>query len=36
MDGPDLKPEVRASLEKRARELGLWLLDIPEEYGGRG
>jgi acyl-CoA dehydrogenase len=36
MDGPDLKPEVRAALEKRARELGLWLLDIPEEYGGQG
>lgn len=36
MDGPDLKPEVRASLEQKARELGLWLLDIPEEYGGQG
>ena len=36
MDGPDLKPEVRASLEKRARDLGLWLLDVPEEYGGQG
>ena len=36
MDGPDLKPEVRAKLEARARELGLWLLDTPEEYGGQG
>ncbi len=36
MDGPDLKPEVRASLERKAKELGLWLLDVPEEYGGRG
>jgi acyl-CoA dehydrogenase len=36
MDGPDLKPEVRAGLERRARELGLWLLDVPEEYGGQG
>jgi acyl-CoA dehydrogenase len=36
MDGPDLKPDVRAALEKRARELGLWLLDVPEKYGGQG
>ena len=36
MDGPDLKPDVRAQLEGRARELGLWLLDTPEEYGGQG
>ena len=36
MDGPDLKPEVRASLERKAKELGLWLLDVPEEYGGMG
>jgi len=36
MEGLDLKPEVRASLEKKAQELGLWMLDIPEEYGGAG
>ncbi len=36
MDGPDLKPDVRTNLEARARELGLWLLDTPEEYGGQG
>ena len=36
MGGPDLKPDVRASLEKKAKELGLWLLDVPEEYGGMG
>jgi acyl-CoA dehydrogenase len=36
MDGPDLKPEVRAALEAKAKELGLWLLDVPEEYGGMG
>lgn len=36
MDGPDLKPAVRASLEQKAKELGLWLLDVPEEYGGMG
>jgi acyl-CoA dehydrogenase len=36
MDGPDLKPDVRAALEAKARELGLWLLDVPEDYGGQG
>lgn len=36
MDGPDLKPDIRASLEKKAEDLGLWLLEVPEEYGGHG
>ena len=36
MDGPDLKPEIRAALEHKAKDLGLWLLDVPEEYGGMG
>src|ERR1700722_18721896 len=36
MDGPDLKPDVRRKLEAKAKELGLWLLDVPEEYGGQG
>ncbi len=35
-DGHELKPDVRASLEEKARELGLWLFDVPEEYGGLG
>jgi acyl-CoA dehydrogenase len=36
MDGPDLKPEFRTSLEAKARELGLWQLDTPAEFGGQG
>ena len=36
MDGPDLKPDVRLRLERKAKDLGLWLLDVPEEYGGQG
>src|SRR5262245_56918659 len=36
MDGPDLKPEVKNSLEAKARELGLWQLDTPAEFGGQG
>ena len=36
MDGPDLKPEIKATLEAKARELGLWQLDTPAEFGGQG
>jgi acyl-CoA dehydrogenase len=36
MDGHDLRPDIRAKLEAKAKELGLWLLDVPAEYGGRG
>lgn len=36
MDGPDLKRDIRAMLEAKARDVGLWLLDVPEQYGGAG
>lgn len=36
MEGADLKPALRASLEEKAKALGLWHLDVPEEYGGAG
>jgi acyl-CoA dehydrogenase len=32
----DLKPELRAKLEEKAKALGLWHLDMPEDYGGHG
>ncbi|HZD40686.1 MAG TPA: acyl-CoA dehydrogenase family protein [Terriglobales bacterium] len=32
----ELKPEVRERLEKKTREMGLWMFDVPEEYGGGG
>lgn len=35
-DGHKLKPEVRAHLEVKARELGLSNYDVPVEYGGLG
>lgn len=35
-DGAELKPEYRARLEQKAKDVGLWLLDVPEEYGGQG
>src|ERR1039457_1071132 len=32
----DLKPDIRAKLEEKAKALGLWHLDLPPEYGGQG
>ena len=29
-----LKPEIRERLEKITKQMGLWLIDVPEEYGG--
>lgn len=31
-----LKPEIRADLEAKMKELGLWHIEVPEEYGGLG
>ena len=35
-DGIDFLPGVREKLEDRAQALGLWLFDVPEEFGGLG
>ena len=35
-DGVALKPEYRERFEAKAREMGLWMLDVPEEFGGAG
>lgn len=35
-DAPDLPDPVRVRLQARARELGFWGFDLPEEYGGGG
>ncbi|MBI4528828.1 MAG: acyl-CoA/acyl-ACP dehydrogenase [Deltaproteobacteria bacterium] len=35
-EGNELKPEFRERWEKKAQDMGLWLLDVPEEYGGAG
>lgn len=35
-DGHKLKPEIRAELTAKARELGLSGYDIPQQYGGLG
>src|SRR6202048_4980091 len=36
MDGPRMHPGMRAQLERKAKDLGLWLLEVPVEYGGQG
>jgi acyl-CoA dehydrogenase len=35
-DGEAVKPEYLERFEQRARNLGIWQLDVPEEYGGGG
>ncbi|HEU0071649.1 MAG TPA: acyl-CoA dehydrogenase family protein [Alphaproteobacteria bacterium] len=34
--GNVLKPEWRAKFQQRAKDLGIWMIDLPEEYGGQG
>jgi acyl-CoA dehydrogenase len=36
--GPDreITPDVMKSLQAKTKEMGLWMLDVPEEYGGAG
>jgi acyl-CoA dehydrogenase len=35
-EGEKLKPEWREKFETRAKELGLWMMEVPEELGGLG
>jgi len=35
-DGTDFLPGVQEKLEEKAQGLGLWMFDVPEEYGGLG
>lgn len=36
LNGAKLKPEYQTWLDTKARELGLWQFDVPEEFGGQG
>jgi acyl-CoA dehydrogenase len=36
MNGPALRPDMRADLEGKAKKLGLWHLDVPAEFEGQG
>ena len=35
-DDGELKPEWREKFHARAKELGIWKMEVPEEYGGMG
>ncbi len=35
-DDEELKPEWQEKFQRGMRDLGLWMYDIPEEYGGQG
>src|SRR5258706_4552573 len=32
----ELMPTIRLQLEKKTKDMGLWMFDVPEEYGGAG
>lgn len=36
LDGPKLRADLQADLEEKAKAVGLWLYDVPTEYGGQG
>ena len=36
LENMELKPDIRERLEKTTQEMGLWMFDVPEEYGGGG
>ena len=36
IENMELKPDIRERLEKKTRDMGLWMFDVPEEYGGGG
>jgi acyl-CoA dehydrogenase len=36
IENMELKPEIRERLEKKTKEMGLWMFDVPEEHGGAG
>jgi acyl-CoA dehydrogenase len=35
-EADELPADVQAKLESKTKELGLWLLEVPQEYGGAG
>ena len=35
-EGEEVKPEFLGKLQQRARDLGIWMMEVPEEHGGAG
>ena len=36
IENMELKLDIRERLENKTKEMGLWMFDVPEEYGGGG
>jgi acyl-CoA dehydrogenase len=34
--GEEMNPQWREKFEQRAKELGIWMMEVPEEHGGMG
>src|SRR4030095_14352556 len=34
IENMELKPDIRERLEKKTKDMGLWMFDVPGEYGG--
>src|SRR6516164_2380693 len=35
-DGEEIKPEFLERFQKHAKDLGIWMMEVPENYGGPG
>ena len=35
-EGEEIKPEFLEKFQQRAKDLGIWMMEVPEEYGGAG
>src|SRR5262245_44349799 len=35
-EGEEIKSEFLDRFQKRAKDLGIWMMEVPEEYGGPG
>jgi len=35
-EGEEVKPEFLKPLQQRAKDLGIWMMEVPEEHGGAG
>src|SRR5262249_60549511 len=35
-EGEEIKPEFLSRFQQRAKDLGIWMMEVPEEYGGPG
>ena len=35
-DGEEIKPEFLERFQQRAKDLGIWMMEVPEDYGGPG